>query len=109
MDNSRLCKLLSYLEKNKADSFLIFAIAKEYETQNKPEKALKYYLQLKESDPDYIGLYYHLAKLYEEIEEFILAINTYKEGMNLANKKGDFHAMSELSNAKINLEMEMGN
>lgn len=109
MSDKRLAKLFAFLEENPNDSFIVFAIAKEYEKQEHRDQALKYYLQLKELDAEYIGLYYHLAKLYESIQEEILALKTYKEGISLAKSIGDFHALSELNNAKMNLEILLGN
>ncbi len=109
MDSSRLDKLKNFLESSPNDSFLLFAVAKEYETLGQLDQALKFYRDLKEKDPEYIGLYYHLAMLYEKIQEDMLALDTYKEGIALAKKAGDFHALSELNNAKMNLELILGN
>jgi len=105
----RLDKLLKHLESDPKDSFLIFAVAKEYEKRNQLNKALSYYSNLKSVDPEYIGLYYHLAKFYEMITEDLLAMNTYKEGVELAKKLGDFHSLSELNTALTNLKMQMDN
>lgn len=109
MASDRLSKLLAFLVDSPDDSFLIFAVAKEYESAGQVDQALKHYLLLKEKDPEYIGLYYHLANLYIHIQEEILAMTIYKEGIELAKKQSDFHALSELNNAKTNLEITMGN
>jgi len=109
MNEDRLDKLLNFLKTTPNDSFLLFAIAKEYETRQQIDQALKHYLLLKENDPKYIGLYYHLAKIYEHIQEDILALGIYKEGVALAKELGDYHALSELNNAKTNLELQLGN
>jgi len=109
MDNDRLNKLQKLLESSPKDSFLLFAIAKEYEAKGNIDLALKYYLELKENDAQYVGLYYHLAKLYETINEDILALQTYGDGIEVAKSQGDFHALSELNNAKMNLEITLGN
>ncbi len=109
MSDKRIDQLLKYLADSPDDSFLKFAIAKEHEKSNTLEKALKFYLNIYENEPDYIGLYYHLGKLYEKIGENHLAVNTYREGIDIGKKQGDFHAVSELNNAKTNLEIEMDN
>lgn len=109
MDNTRLNTLLTYLEASPEDSFLIFAVAKEYEGLSQYDKALQNYLKLKEKNPEYIGLYYHLATLYVNLQEEILALSVFKEGIALAKKQSDFHALSELNNAKTNLEITLGN
>jgi len=101
--SSRLEQLKGFLADSPDDSFLIFAIAKEYEGLGNQEKALEHYLKLLEEDPDYIGTYYHLGKLYEQQEAFAKAFETYKVGMAIAKKAGDQHALSELAGAKLNL------
>lgn len=103
MTNPRLEKLFTFLESSPNDSFILFAIAKEYEKLGGMEKALEYYLKLVEADENYIGTYYHLGKLYEVKEEFTTAFQTYKKGMEIARKAGDKHALSELAGAKLSL------
>lgn len=87
------------------DPFLLFAIAKEYEAASDLEQALAYYTQLIGQDANYVGTYYHLAKLYEKIEQPEKALDTYATGMVVARRVGDQHALAELSAAKLNLEM----
>ena len=106
-ENKRLHQLLGLWESSPEDAFLLFALAKEYEKMADENKALEFYTQLKTGQPDYVGCYYHLAKLYERQENFDLALDTYQTGMQVAKKQGDQHAYSELSNAKLNLELEM--
>lgn len=103
MSTPRLEQLMTFLESSPNDSFILFAIAKEYEGLGEEDKALDYYLQLSQKDPDYIGTYYHLGKLYERKEDFLKAFQTYKTGMGIAQKAGDQHALSELAGAKLNL------
>lgn len=103
MSSNRLKQLYTFLEGSPDDSFIIFAIAKEYEKIAQKEDALKYYVKLAQKDPDYVGTYYHLGKLYESLEDFKTAFLTYKKGMQVAKKIGDQHALSELAGAKLNL------
>lgn len=109
MSTDRLNKLLQFIKESPNDSFLIFAIAKEYEKQGQREQAQSRYLELYKKDPDYVGLYYHLAKFYEQGDKNIQALKIYEEGIILAKSLGDFHALSELNNAKMNLEILSGN
>jgi len=108
MDNPRLKKLLKFYESGQADAFIIFALAKEYENQEAWDKALEYYNTLKSRFPDYVGLYYHLAKLKELLGAPEEALDIYSEGIAVAKSAGDTHALSELNNAKLNLELEEG-
>lgn len=107
MSNNRLDSLLAMYDEKKPDSFILFAIAKEYEYQENMDTAIQRYEDLKTMDPNYVGLYYHLAKAYESKDMPEKAINIYEEGIQVAKKQADFHALSELNNAKTNLEMEM--
>ena len=107
MTNSRLTKLMTFLEVSPDDSFLLFAIAKEYEKLGVVDRALEYYLKLTTTDADYVGTYYHLGKLYEEEEANKKALAIYQKGIEIAKKIKDQHALSELMGAKMNLEMEL--
>lgn len=105
MNKDRLLLLQEMLKEEPDSSFLLFAIAKEYEKLGDIPSAIETFLTLKEKDEGYVGLYYHLAKLYEEIEETAKALVIYKSGMEMAKKNKDQHALSELQNAKMNLEI----
>lgn len=107
MSSNRLQSLLTMFDEKKPDSFVLFAIAKEYEYLENMQEAIQKYEDLKTLDPNYVGLYYHLAKAYEGKDMPEKAIKIYEEGIQVAKKQADFHALSELNNAKTNLEMEM--
>jgi len=97
---NRLEQLKNLLADAPEDSFITFAIAKEYEKEGNTGEALKCYLTIAEHDPEYVGLYYHLGKLYEERGDTLTAISTYEQGMNIAKAAGDDHAYNELVGAK---------
>jgi tetratricopeptide (TPR) repeat protein len=103
MQSQRLTLLQGLLQAQPNDTFVLFALAKEYEKLDQKSLALETYLQLIQVDADYIGLYYHLGKLYEALHEPEKALTTYRKGMVIANKLGDTHAYSELAGAKLNL------
>ena len=99
MQNTRLNKLLEFLDNDPNDSFIIYALATEYNSLNDIEKAFYYYLKLINEDPDYVGTYYHLGKLYEQEGEKDKAIDIYQKGMLVARNKRNMHALSELQGA----------
>ena len=101
---NRLQYLEKLLEQSPQDSFVCFAIAKEYESQGDDERALAFYLRLQETDAAYVGLYYHLGKCYERQHAFQEAIDAYKRGIEICKKANDQHAMNELYGALLNLE-----
>lgn len=97
----RLAQLQVLHNESPEDEFLLFAIAKEYEKRDEDEKALIYYNRLREINPEYVGLYYHLAKLWERRDDITMAFRLYTEGMKIASKLGDRHALSELAGARL--------
>jgi len=100
---NRIDKIKAFLAESPNDSFLTFALAKEYEKLDDKKEALVQYLTLVKNDPNYVGTYYHLGKLYEQLEEYATAFQTYKDGMKVAKAAGDQHAFSELAGAKLGL------
>jgi tetratricopeptide (TPR) repeat protein len=101
---NRLEQLGKMLEAAPGDSFLLFAIAKEYEKMGNSAEALAFYEDLRARNPAYTGLYYHLGKLYERTGMPDKALDAYVEGMEVARKAGDTHALGELNGAKLELE-----
>lgn len=67
------------------------------------DKALHEFNLLLEKEEDYVGAYYHLGKLLEQLNQAEKAYFTYKKGMEVARKVNDQHALSELAGAKLNL------
>ena len=102
--SQRLQYLLQVAESAPGDSFVLFAIAKEYEKGGDAARALEYYEKLRSTDPGYVGLYYHLGKLFEQNRDHENAVSAYKQGIEMARKASDFHALGELSGALLNLE-----
>lgn len=93
---SRIEKIKEMLQQNANDSFLLHALALEYIKLGNDQDALGCFLHLLQHNPDYLGSYYHLAKLYERRVHLKEAIATYETGIQLANKINDRHALNEL-------------
>ncbi|HLP94429.1 MAG TPA: hypothetical protein VK168_10365 [Saprospiraceae bacterium] len=102
--SQRLPYLLQLLDSSPNDTFVLFALAKEYENAGDQAQALSYYLRLKETDAGYVGLYYHLGKLYESLSDTENARSTYQMGIEISKQAGDRHALSELQAALLNLD-----
>lgn len=101
MSSSRLAQLQNFLSNSPEDSFILFALAKEYEKLGQHQPALQHFLQLVDSDPEYIGTYYHLGKLYEQLGDPQQAWTTYTTGMEIAQRLGEQHARQELAGARL--------
>ncbi len=104
---SRLDLLLELHAAAPADDFTLFALAKEYEGMGEAAVALSYYQKLAEAHPGYVGTYYHLGKLLEQLERAEEAMSVYEKGISEAVAAGDHHAASELRGAKVSLEHEL--
>ena len=96
----RLTTLLTMLTAEPTDAFLLFAIAKEYESAGDDTEALNFYTKCREHNPDYVGLYYHLAKLYERKNDIPTAISVYDAGILVAKTQNNRHALNEMAIAR---------
>ena len=95
----RIGKILEFLKATPNDNFMRHALALEYIKVGEDEKARDEFEAILDTSPDYVGSYYHLAKLLERIDEADLAVQWYKRGMEAARKAGDNHAYNELQSA----------
>jgi tetratricopeptide (TPR) repeat protein len=101
----RIDQLISLLEESPSDSFVLFALAKEYQNINENEKAKHYYEVLLSSDENYVGAYYHLGGLLADEGLEDQALEVYSKGINIATAIKDLHSLAELKSAKLNLEL----
>lgn len=106
MYRKRIQKLKEFLANDPGDSFSKFALALEYVNISELDKARSLFEDLLDNDPEYVGLYYHLGKLYEKFDETSLAGVTYNKGIKVADGMKDNHAASELQQALLELESE---
>jgi tetratricopeptide (TPR) repeat protein len=102
--SNRLQLLLNILEANPTDAFALFALAKEFEGQGDLDQALVYYGKLRAADPAYVGLYYHLGKLHERLNNPDAALEAYRSGAQVARNARDQHALNEIMGARLNLD-----
>jgi Tfp pilus assembly protein PilF len=92
-------KLKQFLADNPADSFIKHALALEYVKLGDDIQARKLFEEILETEPSYIGSYYHLAKLLERNSDIPAAVACYQRGMEEAKKAADSHAYNELRSA----------
>jgi tetratricopeptide (TPR) repeat protein len=105
--NKRLEQLKALASERPNDAFTLFALAKEYQKSENFKQSLLYYREIVKIQPDYVGTYYHLGKLLEQENQEKEALEIYRKGIEIAQKIQDLHALSELKNAHLNLEIEM--
>jgi Tfp pilus assembly protein PilF len=95
----RIAKLKEFLQASPGDNFLKHALALEYIKIGDDPTAQSIFEEILTQDPDYIGSYYHLAKLLERTGDTDAAVKWYEKGMEVAKKAGDLHALGELRSA----------
>lgn len=93
---SKIEQIQQLLQSAPGDAFLMHALALEFIKKENDDKARGLFEKLLTEKPDYVGSYYHLAKLLERTGEKELAINWYQKGMEQASAAGDRHAFGEL-------------
>lgn len=95
----RIAKIIEFLGDNPKDNFLRHALALEYLKIAEDAKARTLFTEILSESPEYVGTYYHLAKLLEKLNEIPEAIKWYEKGMAEAKKTGDTHTYNELQAA----------
>jgi tetratricopeptide (TPR) repeat protein len=93
---SRLEELEAMLEESPDDPFLIYALAREYESQQSTMQALLMYEHLVTNFPDYIATYYHYAKLLFGAGNRNAAIQLLEKGIESGNKNKEAHLVNEM-------------
>ena len=101
---SRIEQLQSFLKESPKDSFIIFALAKEYEKANDLVQAEEHYRTIQKNEPEYVGMYYHLGKILFIQNRLQEAWDTYTAGMAIAKSQKDQHALSELAGARMEID-----
>ena len=109
MDIDRLELIEEMRKKNPEDSFLAYAAALEYQKRGEKERAVSIIETLLNRDPEYLGAYYQLGKLYEEKGEIDKAKQTYKSGKLKAREKQDPKTIGELTEALMLLDEDADN
>lgn len=93
---SKILQLQEFLKAQPRDCFLRHALALEFIKINELSKAENLFVELLNDNPNYVGSYYHIAKLYEQLNNQEKAIEYYTKGMEIAKQAKDNHAYNEL-------------
>ncbi len=96
---SRIEQLKEFLKTSPTDNFLRHALALEYIKLGNDADAQILFENILQDSPDYVGSYYHLAKLFERNQQQEKAIEWYEKGMIAAKKANDQHSYNELQAA----------
>lgn len=99
MNSGRLEQLQNMLADKPGDAFLLYAIAQEFIKLNNSSEALKFFQELINDHPEQTGTYYHLGKLYEQLDNIPEALHTYRKGLEMTRRMGAHHDHGELMGA----------
>ena len=100
----RIEKLKLFIAQNPQDFFSMHALAMEYIKLEDDPSAKALLESILKEEPDYIGSYYHLGKLWERAGDAEKAKQVYTSGIEIARKQNDNHARGELMTALDNLD-----
>lgn len=78
------------------DTFLRFALAKEYDAIGEVLKSIEQYKNVLELDKNYIGAYYHQAELLNRSGNTNEAIELAEQGVQIAQGLGSQKELAEL-------------
>jgi tetratricopeptide (TPR) repeat protein len=104
---SKIKQLARQIKHNPGDSFSKFALALEFRKEGEFKKARILFEDILSSDPDYVGVYYHLGKLYEALDRMNDAKELYNSGIEVAHEQKETRTKKELKEALQQLKIEM--
>jgi len=102
MKNDRLQQLFEIFETNEKDSFIVYAIAHEYQKMEDWSLAMEWYERLHSLAPDYLGMYLQWSRVAVQLNQIEKATNLLEEGILWAIQKNDPKTKGELE-TELNL------
>lgn len=106
-DKSKIKQLARQIKNNPGDSFSKFALALEFRKEGEFKNARILFEDILSSDPDYVGVYYHLGKLYEALDRLNDAKELYQKGILIADKQQKSRTKKELKEALQQLKIQI--
>lgn len=102
----RIEKIKEMLQQSPQDCFLHHALGLEYIKAGQTQDALLEFRRVLSINEEYVGTYYHLARLLFADGQKEEALSTFRKGIEVASKLKDLHARNELQMALEELEDE---
>lgn len=106
MTQNKIKLLAQAVSRNPDDSFSKFALALELIKSDRVDQALVLFESIYRNEPSYLGVYYHLGKLYQHLERTEDAEKCFSEGIDLAKQQNEARTRSELQEALLQLKEE---
>lgn len=104
---SKIKQLARQIKNNPGDSFSKFALALEFRKEGEFKKSQILFEDILSNDPEYVGVYYHLGKLYEALDSLNDAKKMYEEGIEVASRQNEGRTEKELKEALLQVETEI--
>ena len=104
MSSQRIDQLKEMLKNEPEDSFLNYALALEYAKAGDQKKAIELIEALLSRNKNYLGAYYQLGSLYEQITDIQRAVITYEKGIIIAQQQQNRKTLGELKQALMLLD-----
>ena len=98
-ETDRLAKLKNLLDKNPANSFVLYGIAMEYRSRGELERASEYFEELLNEFPRYRAAFLQQGLTLVDLGEAERARRAYEKGIRVCEEAGDTHAVCELREA----------
>lgn len=96
MSQNKIRFLEEAIQENTTDAFPYFALAKELEKNNQPERALENYTHLVSHFPEYGGTYYHYVLLLVHLGKTEEALTILEKGLTVLQSADESNLYQEL-------------
>jgi len=106
-NRNKISLLAKRVQNDPEDTFSKFALALELLKTDDVKKARMMFESILKQDPEYLGVYYHLGKLYESLGMYDDALRLFRNGIDVADNKQEFRTKSELKEAIEQLRYKM--
>jgi predicted Zn-dependent protease len=97
--SKRLEFLLKMTSSGNRDPFVWYGLAMEYRSLARTDEALATFDELRRHSPDYVPMYLMCGQMLESMARVADARQWLASGIEIARRKGDSHAASELEGA----------
>lgn len=102
---NRIKILEEFLEEEPNDAFTLYALALEYLVIDS-EKSYTIFKNLVDNHSNYVPTYYQFGSLLQSLNKMDEAEIIYQKGIEMALLVKDFHTLSELKSALINMQID---
>ena len=103
---SRIDVIKKIAEQQPNDPFPRYGLAMEYKNAGRVEEAHATFVELQTRHPEYVAQYLMHGNLLASMHKLDEARQVYEHGIGVAQKKGDAHALGELTQARDGLPQE---